>query len=271
MNTPPHGKIMKLPPENKREKIKKHASETHLFVSFFLCPHIPSSSKHRLFFPSRLCPARLFSLGWEKKLLVSTSSPPYTAHAPDTLPTHRAYLHLPRTLLARDHVPAVVEQRVHLILVAYLTRRHLLVRHLVRHHTLAVPSSLLPSALVHVVRFAVDHLASAVLFVLDKVAHVGVTGRISHGPLTGSLVEDPISNVRVAVGGDHCALAMADAERDRTGTVRLAKVVVCSVRGKITRIVVIAQIGEITDGVRMFPLIDQSGGSVLELVLIPAA
>lgn len=236
---------------------------------FFLCPHIPSSSssKHRLFFPSACvsCSTSLSRLEKKKCLFfwVSTSSPPYTAHAPDTLPTHRAYLHLPRTLLARDHVPAVVEQRVHLILVAYLTRRHLLVRHLVRHHTLAVPSSLLPSALVHVVGFAVDHLALAVLFVLDKVAHVGVTGRVSHGALTGSLVEDPISNVRVAVGGDHCALAMADAERDRTGTVLLAKVVVCSVRGKITRIVVIAQIGEITDWVRMFPLIDQSGGPVL--------
>lgn len=109
-------------------------------------------------------------------------------------------------------MPAVVEQCVHLILEAYLTRRYVLIRDLVRHHALAMPPSLLPTALVHVVGFAVHHLTLALFFVIDKVAHVGVARRVSHGAVTASLVENPISDVRVAIGGDHCALAMADAE-----------------------------------------------------------
>lgn len=101
---------------------------------------------------------------------------PNPTHGLDVLPTHRADVYLPRALLARHHMPAVVEQSIHLALIANLTHGQLLIRYFVTHHPLAVSSALFPPADVHVLRFAVNHLAFAVGLVVFPIANVGISG-----------------------------------------------------------------------------------------------
>ena len=101
---------------------------------------------------------------------------PNPTHGLDILPTHGADVHLPRALLARHHMPAVVEQSIHLALIANLTHGQLFIRDFVIHHPLAVSSALFPPADVHVLRFAVNHLAFAVGLVVFPIANVGISG-----------------------------------------------------------------------------------------------
>ena len=184
-----------------------HKLHAHLLVcAIFHPPNQPNIPL--LSFPFKTSPLFKPRILFHRPTHSSISTFPNLANPPHILPANRTNIHLPRALLARNHMPAIIQQRIHLILVANLTQIHFFVRNLVPHHPLAVSSPLLPPAFVHIVRFAVYHLAVSFTLVVRPFTRVRVAGSVGHGAVTRSLAGDPIADVGVAVGVDHCALAV---------------------------------------------------------------
>lgn len=181
------------------------------------------------------------------------SGPPDATDAPDPLAADGAMVHLPRALLTSHHVPAIVKHGIDLVLVAYLTDLHLLVRHLEPHRALPVPTTLLPSALVHIVGRVVCHRALTLALVGGKGTDVRVSVRVSHGALPGAGTGDEVACVDIARGGYDCAGAMNETISQTDGLIFCrAERTVGVVRDEVAGVIIVAEIGEEADWVGVF-------------------
>lgn len=125
---------------------------------------------------------------------------------------------------------------------------------------------ILPSTLVDIVSLAVHHFAATFSFVVCKFAGVGVTGRVRHGAVTGSLIGGPVADVCVSVHVDDGAWAVDEPVRDIGGCVFGAEGTVDIVGNEVARIVVVAEVVEEVGGVMAFTLRDEILNSTTRLI-----
>ena len=108
-------------------------------------------------------------------------------------------------------MPTVIEQGIHLHLVADLAKLHLLVRNLKNHRPLTVPFPFAKSASVRVAGAGIDHFPLAVWFVVGPLPGVGVAVGKGHGAVAGFETGGEGAGVGVTSEGDSGARAMGPA------------------------------------------------------------
>lgn len=114
-------------------------------------------------------------------VMISCSPDPYDS--PNILPANRTLFHLPRTLLTGNNMSTIVEQGIHLALVAYLAQMHLLVRNLKYHMSFPMSLPLLETPSIHIAGLRVHHLPMPIGLVGFPFPSVGVPICVCHGPL----------------------------------------------------------------------------------------
>ena len=130
----------------------------------------------------------------------------------------------------------VIEQRIHLLLVANLAQPLFFIRDLESHHAFAVAFPFLEAAGVDIPRLGIGHFALAFGLVIRPVAGVGIAVRVAHGPVAGFEAGGEVARVAVAGEGDGCADTVWATVGDRAGVVRGAEVRGCKGGFKIGRV-----------------------------------
>lgn len=145
-------------------------------------------------------------------------------------------------------MPTVIKQRIHLALIADLTKLHLFIRNLKHHRALAMPFPFLKAPGVYVTGFAVGHLALAVGFVGGPGAGVGVAVGVAHCAVAGFLAGCKGAVVVVPGKSDEGAEAVGEAVFEGAGAVGASEVGVCEGVAEEGWVVEAAQVVEVFDG-----------------------
>jgi len=124
-------------------------------------------------------------------------------------------------------MPAAIEQRIHLVLVADPTQHHLLVRLLKHHRPLAVALPFLEAPRVYVPVCGVHHPPLPVGLVVGPFPCVGVAVGVVHCALTGFFARGEVAGVGVAGEGDEDAGAVEAAVGEGDGGVGVGEVAGC--------------------------------------------
>lgn len=187
------------------------------------------------------------------------SSSPNLHHRSNALPTDGTDVDLLRTLLARRHMPAVVEQGVHLFLVAYITHGHFLVRHLKLHRALAVPFPFLEPTNIDVSRFGVDHLALPVRLVRLPLSRICVPVCVRHRAKPTDAAGNKVARVRVTDHGHKHARTVRTTVFLGNRHVRAAKVRLHTLIFEITGVILITEPCKEIDRIRALALALETG------------
>ena len=182
----------------------------------------------------------------------TSSSPPDLHHGPDILPAHRTYIHLSRTLVTRDHMAAIVEQRVHFAFVADLAQLHLFVCDFKGHGAFTVSLPLFEATDVDVAGFGVCHLALTVGLSSFPLACVSVAVGIVHGAMTRFYSGDKSTAVGVARMCNDSPLTVENATFKRSRFVVGAEIGARKIFPEKRRILVSFQISEVTHRCQTF-------------------
>lgn len=146
----------------------------------------------------------------------------------DSLPAHRARIDLTRTLPTRNDVPAIVERRGDLLVVANAAASLVLLSHSAFEHKLAVFLAILPAPFEDIAGGSLGQRALAVVFVIFPLAFVGVAGGgISHGTSAVLLAFAEGAFVFVAGHSNEVAFAVVVATEHLTPVVFTSYMVDC--------------------------------------------